>query len=66
MKYNIIYKNNFPNPSNRWIDEDLSNHKRTNPLVAKYTASNDAQATPFMDLWMMESIENDDGTISWP
>ena len=65
LKYIIIHKNNSPNPHSRWISEAISNHQPTNPLETKYTASNDAQAIPLMDLWMMESMVNDDRALSW-
>ena len=60
MKYNVIYDKNSPNPRNRWINKAFSNHQWANPLETKYATSNDAQATPLLDLWKVESLENDD------
>ena len=44
------------------IDElmKLFNRSRTNPRETKYVAPNGARATPLIDLWMTESMENDD------
>ena len=65
LKYNTIHKTTSPNPRSRWIGEALLNHQPVDPLETKYTASNDAQAIPLMDLWMMKSMVNDDGALSW-
>ena len=60
MKYKIIHKSNSPNPHTWWIDEALLNYQRANPLETKYATSNDARVTPWMDLWMIELMENDE------
>lgn len=65
MKYKIIHKSNSPNPHKWEIDEALLNHQRPNPVETKYSASNYAWATPLMDMLMMQSMENDDGTLFW-